>query len=161
MISEPLEAAKKLLIGAAIGSCTCNTKSPDLMWHAPDCRYAKIMMALENVEIASRSTAPATTGEGAVVGPNIQVADFEDNSGEDASWHWIQDALDEWATETHGENEDACRIMSWSDRADLIFPEWRDTDDLTLNEVLEAAWRIHNAGYRLATTSTVRGSDEQ
>lgn len=33
--------------------------------------------------------------------------------------------------------------------ADLIFPEWRDGDDLTLNEVLEAAWRVYNAGYRI------------
>lgn len=32
--------------------------------------------------------------------------------------------------------------------AHLIFPEWTETDDLTLNEVLEAAWRIYNAGYR-------------
>jgi hypothetical protein len=39
--------------------------------------------------------------------------------------------------------------------ADLIFPEWRDTDDLTLNEVLEAAWRIHNAGYRVAAKTEV------
>lgn len=49
----PMKAAQKLLIEAAIGSCTCNTKSPELLWHAPDCRYAKIMMALENVEIAA------------------------------------------------------------------------------------------------------------
>lgn len=32
--------------------------------------------------------------------------------------------------------------------ADLICPNWADGDDLTLNEVLEAAWRIYNAGYR-------------
>lgn len=49
----PLDAAKKLLISASIGSCTCNTKSPELMWHAPDCRFVTIMMALENVEIAA------------------------------------------------------------------------------------------------------------
>lgn len=49
---SPLEAAKKLLIGASIGSCTCNTKSPELIWHAPNCRYVALMMALENIEIA-------------------------------------------------------------------------------------------------------------
>ena len=53
-IPSPLEAAKKLLISAAVGSCTCNTKSPELIWHASDCRYATIMTALENVEIAQR-----------------------------------------------------------------------------------------------------------
>lgn len=53
-LPSPLEAAKKLLISATVGSCTCNTKSPELIWHAPDCRYALIMMALENVEIAQR-----------------------------------------------------------------------------------------------------------
>ena len=49
----PLEAAQKLLIGAAIGSCTCNTKSPELIWHVPNCRYVTIMTALENVELAA------------------------------------------------------------------------------------------------------------
>jgi hypothetical protein len=32
--------------------------------------------------------------------------------------------------------------------ADLIFPQWTETDDIALNEVLEAAWRIYRAGYR-------------
>lgn len=50
---SPLEAAQKLLISAAIGSCTCNTKSPELFWHEPNCRYVTIMMALENVERAA------------------------------------------------------------------------------------------------------------
>jgi hypothetical protein len=55
MPPSPLEAAKKLLINASVGSCTCNTKSPELMWHMPDCRFVLIMMALENVEIAASS----------------------------------------------------------------------------------------------------------
>lgn len=61
----PLESAQKLLIEAAIGSCTCNTKSPELIWHAPDCRYVKIMMALENVEIAANSPAHISHVRGA------------------------------------------------------------------------------------------------
>jgi hypothetical protein len=47
---EALEGTQKLLISAAIGSCTCMTKSPELLFHTPDCRYLKIMTALENVE---------------------------------------------------------------------------------------------------------------
>lgn len=35
----------------------------------------------------------------------------------------------------------------------LIFPAWTDTNDITLNEVLEAAWRIYNAGYRIPQES--------
>lgn len=35
--------------------------------------------------------------------------------------------------------------------ASLILPEWTEVDDLTCNEVLEAAWRIYNAGYRRST----------
>lgn len=58
---SPLEAAKRLLIGAAVGSCTCNTKSPELVWHDPSCRYVILMMALENVEIAA---APADEEHG-------------------------------------------------------------------------------------------------
>ncbi len=55
---SPLEAAKKLLLSAVIGSCTCNTKSPELIWHEPNCRYVKIMTALENLELASASSLP-------------------------------------------------------------------------------------------------------
>jgi len=47
-----LEAAKRLLIGAIVGSCTCNTKSPELVWHMPHCRYVTLTYALENVENA-------------------------------------------------------------------------------------------------------------
>ena len=66
---SPLEAAKKLLIGAAIGSCTCNTKSPELVWHDPSCRYVVLMMALENVEMAAEEHGPPNwrTWNGAVL----------------------------------------------------------------------------------------------
>ena len=51
-----LDATRKLLITASLGSCTCNTKSPELMWHALNCRYVTLMMALENVEAALSDT---------------------------------------------------------------------------------------------------------
>ncbi len=35
-----------------------------------------------------------------------------------------------------------------ADIADLIFPGWGQADDDTSREVLEAAYRIYNAGYR-------------
>lgn len=60
---SPLEAAKKLLIAASIGSCTCNTKSPELTWHAPDCRYVVLMMALENVELAAEGTSTSLSSQ--------------------------------------------------------------------------------------------------
>jgi hypothetical protein len=40
--------------------------------------------------------------------------------------------------------------------ADLIFPQWRDADDAASNEVLSAAWRIYNAGYRKQTEEVDR-----
>lgn len=49
----PLEAARRLLVSAAVGSCTCHTKTPELMWHESSCRYVMIMTALENVELAA------------------------------------------------------------------------------------------------------------
>jgi len=55
-VTPLLEATKKLLIAASLGSCTCNTKSPELIWHAPNCRYVTLMMALENVEAALSDT---------------------------------------------------------------------------------------------------------
>lgn len=33
--------------------------------------------------------------------------------------------------------------------AELIWPDWSDVDDAkSRNEILSAAWRIYNAGYR-------------
>ena len=32
--------------------------------------------------------------------------------------------------------------------ASLIFPEWGDADEDVFKEVIDAAWRIYNAGYR-------------
>ena len=41
--------------------------------------------------------------------------------------------------------------------ADLICPGWADGDDLTLNEVLEAAYRLYHAGYRKIEAKEVTG----
>jgi hypothetical protein len=72
--SDVLEATKKLLLKAAIGSCDCGCKSGELLWHAPSCRYPTIMMALENVEIAaaSRSTPAAKGGEVASIPAHVE-----------------------------------------------------------------------------------------
>ena len=32
--------------------------------------------------------------------------------------------------------------------ADLIFPKWPEADEQASAEVLAAAWRLYNAGYR-------------
>lgn len=47
-----LNAAHELLIKASIASCTCLTKSPDVTFHAADCRYVHLEYALENIEQA-------------------------------------------------------------------------------------------------------------
>ena len=44
-----------------------------------------------------------------------------------------------------------------SDLADLIFAEWRDADDATFSQVVEAAWRVYHAGFRkIATSETMQ-----
>ena len=45
-----LTEAQNSLIAASIGSCTCLTKSPELAYHAADCRYLKIANAMEVLE---------------------------------------------------------------------------------------------------------------
>lgn len=48
--SRLLTEVQKSLIAAAIGSCTCLTKSPSLVYHTADCRYLKIASALESLD---------------------------------------------------------------------------------------------------------------
>jgi hypothetical protein len=42
--------AHKSLVAAAIGACSCGTKTPESDYHTADCRYLKIMSALECIE---------------------------------------------------------------------------------------------------------------
>jgi hypothetical protein len=44
---SPLEQAKKSILAASIGSCDCNTKSPEPSYHAGHCRYLKLLQALD------------------------------------------------------------------------------------------------------------------
>jgi len=39
-----------------------------------------------------------------------------------------------------------------SDLADLIWPNWRELSGNSRNDVLDAAWRIYNAGWRKPET---------
>jgi hypothetical protein len=53
---EPLEHAKTSITAAIIGSCECNTKSPDAAYHMAYCRYLKLLHALDCIDAAlSRS----------------------------------------------------------------------------------------------------------
>jgi len=49
---EPLEQAKMSIIAASIGSCDCNTKSPDPVHHLAYCRWLKLMVALDCIDAA-------------------------------------------------------------------------------------------------------------
>lgn len=46
-MTEPLEQAKKSIVAALIGSCECNTKSPEATHHLAYCRYLKLLTALD------------------------------------------------------------------------------------------------------------------
>jgi hypothetical protein len=39
--------------------------------------------------------------------------------------------------------------------ATLIWPDWADLEEEDCREVIAAAWRIHNAGYRVAAKTEV------
>ena len=51
-----LEQAKISIIAAAIGSCTCHCKSPNAAFHSADCRYLKLMHALDCLDDAMQTT---------------------------------------------------------------------------------------------------------
>lgn len=48
-----IEAARKSITAALIGSCECNTKSPEATYHAAHCRYLKLLTALDYLDDAS------------------------------------------------------------------------------------------------------------
>jgi hypothetical protein len=45
--AEQIEQAKKSILAATIGSCDCNTKSPEAAYHAAHCRYLKLLQAMD------------------------------------------------------------------------------------------------------------------
>ncbi len=55
--TEVLEQAKKSIIAALIGSCDCNTKSPEAVHHMGHCRYLKLLMALDCIDAALKEAA--------------------------------------------------------------------------------------------------------
>lgn len=44
---SPIEQARTAIIAASLGSCSCDTKSPEVAFHAGHCRYAKLMFAMD------------------------------------------------------------------------------------------------------------------
>jgi hypothetical protein len=66
-IKGELEAAKRLIVSAAIASCNCNTKSPEPVHHEPTCRYWKLMCALERVEGAEEDGAAVEAKLAAII----------------------------------------------------------------------------------------------
>jgi hypothetical protein len=45
-----LDAVKKQLVSISVGGCNCDTKTPDVSFHEPTCRYRKAQEALDNVD---------------------------------------------------------------------------------------------------------------
>jgi hypothetical protein len=42
----------------------------------------------------------------------------------------------------------------------LIAPGWADMDDEASNEVIAAAYRVHNAGYAIAASQPLTGGEK-
>ncbi len=70
MHMTPLEQAKRSILAATIGSCECNTKSPDAAYHAAYCRYLKLLQALDSLDDVSMSVAEID----AIAGKNAYIA---------------------------------------------------------------------------------------
>jgi hypothetical protein len=51
----PLQQARTAIMAASIGSCDCNTKSPNVAYHLAYCRYAKLMFALDCLDGLAQS----------------------------------------------------------------------------------------------------------
>ncbi len=51
------------LNAAKVGACTCRTKSPKWFLHQNDCRYRRIVLALDLIKLAQSDTGeyPKTT----------------------------------------------------------------------------------------------------
>lgn len=50
MACQSLEIAKTSIVAAAIGSCDCNTKSADPIFHQAYCRWLKLLTALDRLD---------------------------------------------------------------------------------------------------------------
>lgn len=48
--AENIAAIERLAISASIASCTCNVKTPDITFHAADCRYVKLQYIIAQCE---------------------------------------------------------------------------------------------------------------
>jgi hypothetical protein len=53
------DALERQLVSMMVGGCTCGIKSPDLHWHAPDCKYLQASNALGMVEELRDAIVPA------------------------------------------------------------------------------------------------------
>lgn len=53
-MQEALKGVHKLVLAAAAGSCTCHTKSPELVYHDAGCRFLLLSEALDGIESLRR-----------------------------------------------------------------------------------------------------------
>lgn len=55
---EQVDAIQHLVMRASLGSCDCNTKSPDIIWHSSTCRYATLMTTLDAIDVLKDLASP-------------------------------------------------------------------------------------------------------
>lgn len=106
----PLEQVKKSILAATIGSCDCNTKTPNAIYHAAHCRYLKLLQALDCLD--------------AVLG---NITDPYEIAGRQAGWTLIPD-------ENGGRFE-----RSASDEPELVWlcGNWKELCEFAAIEVTE------------------------
>lgn len=60
---QSLEHAKESIVAAALGSCDCNTKSADPIYHLSYCRWLKLLHALDCIDAAVERINPGAGAE--------------------------------------------------------------------------------------------------
>lgn len=59
-VAKQIKAVRSLVMQASLGSCTCNTKSPELVWHDQTCRYVTLMTTLDALDLLEELAATAS-----------------------------------------------------------------------------------------------------
>lgn len=86
-IASAIDTARQSLIAAAVGSCTCNTKSPNMAYHDASCRALKIASALDDLDTIA-SLQPSSAGSASPVAYRWRWKGVAENN----PWRLVHDA---------------------------------------------------------------------
>ena len=157
---DALRGANTLLTVAAVSSCTCNVKSPALMYHDAGCRYRLICEAMDGVDSVLVTLAAAEQQAEPVAVPFLYVNRIKHRtSGKWTPWEIgtvvgvPADRYEERPLYAHPQPaaEQQAEPVAWQWRAYLRgedrWTDWADTDQNPSRSVLCTEWRERRDGY--------------